>query len=93
MPDAGARNQLQNGVEHAQPRAQHRHDDDPAADPACVRRTEWRRNRPVARGDVAGRFGGEQEADADRHPPEQLRGRGASLSVARASCTSGCSMM
>ena len=53
-----------------------------------------RRLRPVigeAR-QVARRFGRQQQADADRHPAEQLRRRRrASRSVASASCTSGCS--
>ena len=77
MADARARHQLEDGVEHAEPGAQHRHDDHAAGDAARVGRPERRLRRcPHLARQVAGRLGGEQQADAHRHPAEQLRRRG-----------------
>ena len=91
VADARGGHELQHRVEHAEARAQHRHDDDVAA-----MRRPWRRPSGVSApsrlrvGSLAQRFGREQHADA-RAPPAKMFGRRVACRAAStsASCTSG----
>ena len=72
VADARARDQLQHGVEHAESRPQHRHDDDVRADAASGRGTDRRLDGDVRRRQIARRLGGQQHADARRGAAEML---------------------
>ena len=74
-PTRARRHQLQDRVEHPEPGAQHRHDDDVGRDAAPFGRPERRLDGHGRRGQVAGRLGRQQQADPDRHPAEDLRRR------------------
>ena len=74
MADARARNQLQHGVEHAEPRTQDRDHDDVGCNPLPLGDGErgldlgrLRRQRPQ-------RLRGEQDADPHRHAAEFVGG-------------------
>jgi hypothetical protein len=74
MPDPRGRRQVERGLEHAQPRAQHRNDHDIAGDRSALGRLEWRLDGPPLGRHIAQRFGQHDRADAPSRPAE-LDGR------------------
>ena len=90
MADARTRDQLEHGVEHAEPGAQHGHDHDVARDAAALRGAERRLDDAIAGRQVAHGFGGEQHADAGGKRRNSSGPVCESRSVSSASCTSGC---
>ena len=75
VADARVGHELQNRVEHPEPRPQHRHDDHVRADLLSGRRTERRVDADVAVRDLAHRFGGEQHADPRGRSTKMFRHR------------------
>ena len=75
VADPRGRHQLENGVEHAEPGAQHWHDDDVAADRPPRGGPERRLDRHLARRQFAHCFGRQEHADPRRCPPKMLRRR------------------
>ena len=75
-PTRAPRHELEHRVEHAEPGAQHRHDDDVGADPSARRPDRAASRRVTVAGrHLAQRFGGEQHADPRRRATEMLRRR------------------
>ena len=69
------RQQLEDGIEHAEARTEHGHDDHIAGDAAALCRTERRSDRGRDARHIARRFGRKQQADADGNAAKELRRR------------------
>ena len=74
MPDAGVGYQFEHGVEHPEPRAQDRHDDDVRPQSPPWRRPQWSVDGDGGVRRLAERLRGKQDADACRGAPKMLRG-------------------
>ena len=72
MTDACAWDQLEHGVEHAQPGAQDGHHDDITRDAAAARGPDRRLDHTVGRGQIAHGLRRQQHADACRDAAEFL---------------------
>ncbi len=72
-PTLRAGDQLQHGVEHAQPGAEHRHHHHVRRHALAAGLANRRHDGRLPDRQIAQRLGGQQDADPDGQPPERVR--------------------